>query len=238
MAFRMTNGLLRNFDAFECPKCHQPVDSGKGITFRGCVHLYCEPCLVESIKNAPELEVHCPGAEHDQHCDTVLRDDEIRALLTSWEYNEFRRRREPVKPRTTVRCLTPGCVGWAAGFVDSFQCSICSAVNCVSCQMIHIEQSCQEYHSKLQRDRENQQSEEIMEKMLASREALRCPTCSVFISKVEGCDYVVCTVCKAEICWPTQGLRWGPGGHGDTSGGCRCKVDEGKMCHPDCIGCH
>ncbi|CAF5002391.1 unnamed protein product, partial [Rotaria socialis] len=31
-----------------------------------------------------------------------------------------------------------------------------------------------------------------------------------------------------EICWPTRGPRWGPGGRGDTSGGCRCRLNKGK----------
>jgi hypothetical protein len=40
------------------------------------------------------------------------------------------------------------------------------------------------------------------------------------------------------IQWPTQGPRWGPKGHGDTSGGCRCRVDNGKLCVPNCQNCH
>lgn len=40
------------------------------------------------------------------------------------------------------------------------------------------------------------------------------------------------------IQWPTQGPRWGPKGRGDTSGGCRCRVDGGKLCVPNCQNCH
>ncbi|CAF1552666.1 unnamed protein product, partial [Adineta steineri] len=53
-----------------------------------------------------------------------------------------------------------------------------------------------------------------------------------------GCDWIQCTQCKIEICWPTQGPRWGPKGRGDTSGGCRCRVDNGKLCVPNCQNCH
>ena len=38
--------------------------------------------------------------------------------------------------------------------------------------------------------------------------------------------------------WPTRGPRWGPGGRGDTSGGCRCRADKGKLCTKDCQNCH
>ena len=81
------------------------------------------------------------------------------------------------------------------------------------------------------------------------------PGCRVIIEKISGCDWIQCTQCKLEICvckiwffskisleifiqWPTQGPRWGPKGRGDTSGGCRCRVDNGKLCVPNCQNCH
>lgn len=59
----------------------------------------------------------------------------------------------------------------------------------------------------------------------------------ITITKVYGCDFLTCSMCKEEICWATRGPRWGPGGHGDTSGGCRCLVNSIK-CHPACGNCH
>lgn len=52
-----------------------------------------------------------------------------------------------------------------------------------------------------------------------------------------GCDWLVCTMCRTEICWVTRGPRWGPRGKGDTSGGCRCRAG-GRLCHPQCGNCH
>lgn len=48
---------------------------------------------------------------------------------------------------------------------------------------------------------------------------------------------VKCSMCKTEICWVTKKARWGPGGKGDTSDGCKCMVN-GKKCHPKCDYCH
>lgn len=95
--------------------------------------------------------------------------------------------------------------------------------------------------------------------MLKNGEAMNCPTCQVFIPYFEdlqgllnvlfliglqvvmmkkwGCDWLKCSMCKTEICWVTRGPRWGPGGKGDTSAGCRCGVDNVK-CHPKCNYCH
>ncbi|KAF3835976.1 hypothetical protein F7725_028534 [Dissostichus mawsoni] len=61
--------------------------------------------------------------------------------------------------------------------------------------------------------------------------------CGIIVQKRDGCDWLRCTVCHSEICWVTRGPRWGPGGPGDTSGGCRCNVDNQK-CHPKCQNCH
>lgn len=59
----------------------------------------------------------------------------------------------------------------------------------------------------------------------------------MIVIEKSGCDWMQCTMCKTEICWATKGPRWGKFGKGDTSGGCRCKVD-GKKCHPSCGNCH
>lgn len=68
--------------------------------------------------------------------------------------------------------------------------------------------------------------------------AMVCPKCSAIVEKVDGCDGILCTVCRTELCWATKGLRWGPGGKGDwENGGCRCMVG-GKKCAPHCQNCH
>uniref|UniRef100_A0A182JMM8 RING-type domain-containing protein n=1 Tax=Anopheles atroparvus TaxID=41427 RepID=A0A182JMM8_ANOAO len=72
--------------------------------------------------------------------------------------------------------------------------------------------------------------------VVQDEQALQCPNCGVAIMKVFGCDAVICTRCKTEICWVTRGPRWGPARKGDTSGGCRCGED-GKKCHPNCTNC-
>ncbi|CAF5014416.1 unnamed protein product [Rotaria sp. Silwood1] len=79
---------------------------------------------------------------------------------------------------------------------------------------------------------------EHLEAMIKNKEVMCCPGCRIIIQKISGCDWIQCSQCKIEICWPTQGPRWGPKGHGDTSGGCRCRVDNGKLCVPNCQNCH
>ncbi len=94
---------------------------------------------------------------------------------------------------------------------------------------------------------------------------MNCPKCQVIVQKKDGCDWICCLMCKTEICWVTKQARWGPQvrrktteiissvihkhqmanldlvlvpqGAGDTSGGCRCRVN-GVLCHPRCQNCH
>ena len=46
--------------------------------------------------------------------------------------------------------------------------------------------------------------------MLKKGTAMHCPKCGIILSKVTGCDWLCCSMCKTEICWVTRGPRWGP----------------------------
>lgn len=102
---------------------------------------------------------------------------------------------------------------------------------------------------------DNQRTEYHLDEIVRTNKGMRCTTCKVkhilfqyfnesniifgkqiVIMKREGCDWLVCSMCKTELCWATKQSRWGPKGHGDTSGGCGCKPN--KRCHPKCGNCH
>lgn len=112
-----------------------------------------------------------------------------------------------------------------------------------SLQAIHEGETCDTYRAKLQQatsveaNHTDEGTRALIESLISRGEALECPECSAIITKKWGCDWVKCSACKTEICWVTRGRRWGPGGRGDTSGGCRCGID-GKRCHPSCGYCH
>ncbi|XP_070657546.1 ranBP-type and C3HC4-type zinc finger-containing protein 1 isoform X3 [Bos indicus] len=106
---------------------------------------------------------------------------------------------------------------------------------------VHEQMNCKEYQDDLalraQNDMAARQTTEMLRTMLQQGEAMHCPQCQIVVQKKDGCDWIRCTVCHTEICWVTKGPRWGPGGPGDTSGGCRCRVN-GIPCHPSCQNCH
>lgn len=49
-----------------------------------------------------------------------------------------------------------------------------------------------------------------LKELIENGSAMLCPTCGTAIQKVSGCDWLLCSRCKTEVCWATKGPRWGP----------------------------
>ncbi|OPJ86495.1 hypothetical protein AV530_016422 [Patagioenas fasciata monilis] len=167
-------------------------------------------------------------------------------LLSPEEYRRFLERSPALaerRSRNSFHCRSPDCRGWCIyeDSVNEFRCPICRALNCLLCKAIHEGQNCRQYQDELRlrahNDAAARQTNDMLQTLVQLGEAMHCPTCRIVVQKKDGCDWIRCTVCQTEICWVTKGPRWGPGGPGDTSGGCRCNVN-GQRCHPRCQNCH
>uniref|UniRef100_A0A8D2EU67 RANBP2-type and C3HC4-type zinc finger containing 1 n=1 Tax=Theropithecus gelada TaxID=9565 RepID=A0A8D2EU67_THEGE len=212
---------------------------------RRCVSTSRE-CLQGTIRNSQEAEVSCPFIDNTYSCSGKLLEREIKALLTPEDYQRFLDLGISIAENRSAfsyHCKTPDCKGWCffEDDVNEFTCPVCFHVNCLLCKAIHEQMNCKEYQEDLalraQNDVAARQTTEMLKVMLQQGEAMRCPQCQIVVQKKDGCDWIRCTVCHTEICWVTKGPRWGPGGPGDTSGGCRCRVN-GIPCHPSCQNCH
>ncbi|XP_055546331.1 ranBP-type and C3HC4-type zinc finger-containing protein 1-like [Wyeomyia smithii] len=231
--------VVPNQTPFECPVCYIPIGAFEGVILRECFHAFCRECLAETVKHADDAEVQCPFQENGNSCKSVIEDREIKQLLNEKDYNLYLDRslkRVESLASNAFHCKTPDCTGWCflEDDVSVFQCPVCVAENCLRCKAIHRGLSCEEYSDG---NYENQQSEITKKNLIAAREAMPCPKCKILITKNGGCDAIICHMCKTNICWVTRGPRWGPGGVGDTSGGCRCNIN-GRKCHPCCTNCH
>nr|XP_054397707.1 ranBP-type and C3HC4-type zinc finger-containing protein 1 isoform X3 [Pongo abelii] len=203
-------------------------------------------CLQGTIRNSQEAEVSCPFIDNTYSCSGKLLEREIKALLTPEDYQRFLDLGISIAENRSAfsyHCKTPDCKGWCffEDDVNEFTCPVCFHVNCLLCKAIHEQMNCKEYQEDLalraQNDVAARQTTEMLKVMLQQGEAMHCPQCQIVVQKKDGCDWIRCTVCHTEICWVTKGPRWGPGGPGDTSGGCRCRVN-GIPCHPSCQNCH
>ncbi|XP_061689254.1 ranBP-type and C3HC4-type zinc finger-containing protein 1 isoform X2 [Syngnathoides biaculeatus] len=233
--------IVPNTSESTCPICFCDLEQGMGIVLRECLHAFCRECLRGTIMNCEDAEVSCP-----EQCDMKLVDREIKALLTEQEYERFLEQRLSVaesRLQCTFHCRTADCRGWCIyeDEVNEFHCELCGRMNCIICRAIHDNMNCQEYQEDLriraQNDNAAQQTQNLLKLLLQSGKAMNCPQCDIIIQKRDGCDWVCCSVCRMEICWVTKQARWGPNGRGDTSGGCKCRVNN-KPCHPNCLNCH
>lgn len=230
--------LVRYESEFECPICLNEIASGKGIILKNCLHIFCEDCLMETVRSCTGMHVECPFIDENLNgCHCHLNDCEIKYLLPLDEHTKFVERQlrltEQILP--TVHCAKTNCPGFeiieSSYIAYAFICAVCKSENCIRCKAIHTNMTCAEYENP------EKYSSIKINALIESKEAMRCPKCAAIVAKVSGCDGMVCSICKTAICWATRGPRWGPGGVGDTSGGCRCKVN-GLRCHPSCINCH
>ncbi|XP_062835203.1 ranBP-type and C3HC4-type zinc finger-containing protein 1 isoform X1 [Anolis carolinensis] len=238
--------LVPSDEGVECPICFVGLEAGEGVTLRECLHAFCKDCLRGTILNSQEPEVRCPYIDEKYSCPSQLLEREIKALLSEAEYQRFLDLGISIaenRSRSSYHCKTTDCRGWCfyEDDVNEFPCPVCLKVNCLLCQAIHENMNCKEYQDDLQiraqNDQAAQQTTQMLLKMVQTGEAMYCPTCNIIVQKKDGCDWIRCTVCHTEICWVTKGPRWGPAGSGDTSAGCRCKVN-GVPCHPNCQNCH
>ncbi|XP_062987327.1 sharpin [Elgaria multicarinata webbii] len=239
--------LVPNQEEIECRICYLDVAPGEGVLLRECLHSFCRDCLRQLVNCSEEPQVACPFRDAAYACSSHLQDREIRSLVSWEEYERFLERRLSVaesRAQNSYHCQTADCLGWCIyeDDVNEFRCPICWALNCLVCKAIHEGMNCKQYQDKLQFQAHNdddaaRETSNMLKMLVQLGEALHCPVCRIIVQKKGGCDWLRCPVCQTEICWVTKGPRWGPGGPGDTSGGCRCNVD-GERCHPHCQNCH
>ncbi|XP_022820658.1 uncharacterized protein LOC111352409 [Spodoptera litura] len=238
--------VVPNAENFDCGICMEEYPPGQGVVLRDCVHIFCKDCLSDVVRHCEEPDVPCPA----MGCRGMLQEREIRALVSTEDYERWLARGLAAAEsgtRNAFHCRTRDCKGWALcePGVQRFPCPVCKCINCVPCQAIHPGDTCEQHRAKLKQatsEKSNGNAVDdgtrtLLNSLISKGEALECPECSAIITKKWGCDWVKCSACKTEICWVTRGRRWGPGGKGDTTGGCRCGVD-GKRCHPSCGYCH
>ncbi|XP_059185338.1 ranBP-type and C3HC4-type zinc finger-containing protein 1 isoform X2 [Centropristis striata] len=195
-------------------------------------------------------EADCPicftALEPGENCESKLLDREIKALLTEEEHQRFLELRLSIaesRSEHSFHCQTANCRGWCIyeDEVNEFHCELCDETNCILCRAIHQGMNCKDYQDDLRIRAENdmaaKQTKQMLESLLQNGEAMKCPRCDIIVQKKDGCDWICCLMCKTEICWVTKQARWGPNGSGDTSGGCRCRVNN-QPCHPNCQNCH
>lgn len=233
--------LLLNNKEFECSICFGDIEPGDGVILHECLHMFCRNCLIRLVEHNEQAEVKCPFVDENESCWCFLQPREIKALVPQHILEKHLQRSVKLGEsgsENSFHCKTPDCPGWCVydKGVTRFRCPRCRRLNCIPCKVIHEGISCHDFINRGQQNYNDRLSEQAVNDMVRRGEYMRCPRCRIPLQKIVGCDWLMCTACRTEICWATRGPRWGPGGKGDLSGGCGC--GPGRPCHPACTGCH
>lgn len=196
-----------------CPVCQ---DNATDVVSLSCGHDYCTSCLQLYLVSALTSETRAfplrciatsasgpstPTNKVPQTCRTPIPVEVIRKLLTPDEEHalldasfisyvhshsaEFR------------FCPTPDCeqiyratlaTSMAAPVV--FTCPSCLGTSCTSCHTAHPGLSCAQHRASLAVHH------------TAPDTVKRCPSgCGALLQKQDGCNHVMCPICKAHMCW-------------------------------------
>ncbi|RCV35185.1 hypothetical protein SETIT_7G220100v2 [Setaria italica] len=188
------NGL---HDCMICFSGHPGIDFIKLPS----LHYYCRRCMETysrmHVKEGTVMKLLCP----DDKCHGVVPCNLLKRLMVDVTYS----------PRCETACLEDE--------ENNAQCSKCFFSFCALCrERRHIGDRCltpEEKHLSLQVrasnssngnvDKSNDLVSEFVNELVSIREALRdavpCPHCGVAISRVSGCNHMLCGNCGLEFCY-------------------------------------
>ncbi|KAJ7184345.1 hypothetical protein C8R46DRAFT_1158688 [Mycena filopes] len=161
-----------------CPICYDEISHPVTL---GCGHTYCLGCLRHYISTAADTfptPIPLPRVEHF-----------LASFLRHIEQH----------PREFKYCKTPDCSQVYRCNTDAtaITCPSCFFTVCSSCdEEGHQGISCED--KRLQSDPGEQ--ERRNDEWARANGVKRCPACSVWIEKTEGCNHMTCK-CGAHICW-------------------------------------
>lgn len=144
MKFENAGGCVPNSETFDCSICFDTIDVGVGVVLRNCLHSFCKNCLNGLIMTEDSDDVKCPFVSDEYQCGENLQDREIRSLLTQAQYEEYLIKTLRIaegREQNSCHCQTPNCSGWfiVEDEVNTFTCTVCGQMNCLSCKVRHIQ---------------------------------------------------------------------------------------------------
>ncbi|KAJ3878195.1 hypothetical protein F5051DRAFT_237090 [Lentinula edodes] len=197
----------KNEGGSSCPICLDEVSVPVQL---GCGHEYCNACLhhflTADVKNFP---IVCLGDE--AQCKKPIALPVIQKFLTEVQFDTlleaaFMQHIEK-NPEVFKYCPTPDCEQLYrcadSGLSESHVCCpSCLAEICTRCHEGHKGMSCDE-RQRSRNDQEN--NEELNARWAGMTGVKKCPRCSVWIEKTDGCNHISCR-CGAHVCWRCMGI--------------------------------
>ncbi|CAF1550192.1 unnamed protein product [Rotaria magnacalcarata] len=206
-------------DLTECPICCNGIQMNEIKQMPCCETKICLSCFVtHTVTNihSGTAKIECPTCSEHINSSTILYNSEIPVAVRE-RYQEILARDLSENSNNFIK-LCPHCnfitildedhpiINQAKSRRASTEwicCEQCSKEWCWSCYApSHSGITCRKYknsHTVLDmwariRRSDNQQ-----------RNAQRCPNCSIYIEKIDGCDHMACTKCNTKFCYRCGG---------------------------------
>ncbi|KAF9529017.1 hypothetical protein CPB83DRAFT_906496 [Crepidotus variabilis] len=184
-----------------CPVCYTEPTSPEQL---GCGHTFCAGCLQHFLNSAGETKTFpllCTGSE--AKCGTPISLPFMRRFMSAHAFEHlvdvaftcYLERH----PQELKYCTTPDCkqVYRRQQPPQNIHCPSCFKTICSACDdEVHEKMSCEEsrlYRNPEERDRRN-------EEFMVQNGYKKCPRCSSWIEKIDGCNRMSCR-CGAHLCW-------------------------------------
>lgn len=215
-------------DEEECPVCLDDFAPSK-LTDAGCGHRICLGCWRDYMKDAVQTEgrnvattSHCPMSACQHRLDEVHWRS-LAAPDVYIKYEQFLVRSFIALSSDFVWCPKDGCDRAIryAGERSDILCPGCAYFFCRLCeQPAHAPCTCREA-SQWRTDKNSLQN--AATRRLLMRDYKRCPGCSVYLQRSDGCNHMTCK-CGAQWCYMCKG-DWKD--HGSSTGGYfKCNIHE------------
>jgi len=180
-----------------CNVCFEEKDPSLFILL-SCGHSYCRDCIKEllefHIKEGSVEELKCPFCSVEIDKSVVL--NICPDLFTRYERLKTTNYLNNQSEYSYSFC--PNCNGDYFCDKDA-TCGTCPHCNfsfCPKCKKESHTGECGQHASLMQRKRENESSNQWI-----VSNTTPCPKCHVRVFKNEGCNHVICSICKSEFCY-------------------------------------
>lgn len=157
------------------------------FTLADCGHRFCHECCVGYIKSQADnfsqarcLQEGCRAALSKNKPIYRLLDPDIIGRIDNYDRFQFLQNNP-----SAAACRKQDCPGHFLKTNLGSRCEICSTAHCLKCLGIGHEGAC------------NADGMDIVMRGLNYR---KCPKCSIWVEKVDGCEYINCK-CGIEFCY-------------------------------------